>query len=147
MLTGFSGVVQLDSNAPNIASTRCMLYGVPSNGSYSCANADTANGLNPYTGAGLKFLLTAPNTADPANWFSYQYNKYHIPTDFEYVGLKKEFGKGWYMDFKGYTYNYDNGELYANATPLTEVTQAAALANPSLVPGTFVTGVKLTMTA
>jgi iron complex outermembrane receptor protein len=142
VLTGFSGVIQLTSNTPNIASTRCNLYGVPANGSYSCTNADTANGLQPYTGAGLKFLLTAPNSADPANWFSYQYNSYHVPTDFEYVGLKKEFDKGWYMDFKGYTYNYDNAELYSNAVPLTEVTQAAALANPSLVPGTFVTGGK-----
>jgi iron complex outermembrane receptor protein len=140
VLTGFSGVVQLNSNTPNISSTRCMLYGVSATSAYSCTNADTANGLQPYTGAGLKFLLTAPNTADPANWFSYQYNSYQVPTDFEYVGLKKEFGKGWYMDFKGYTYNYDNGELYSNATPLTEVTQAAAVANPSLVPGSIVVG-------
>jgi iron complex outermembrane recepter protein len=147
VLTGFSGVIQLHANTPNISSTRCMLYGVnapgvPATGSNSCLNADTANGLAPYTGAGLKFLMTAPSSSDPANWFSYQYNSYQVPTDFEYVGLKKDIGKGWYLDFKGYTYNYDNGELYTNAKPLTEVTQAAALANPSLVPGTFVTGGK-----
>jgi iron complex outermembrane receptor protein len=147
VLTGFSGVIHLNANTPNISSTRCMLYGVnapgvPATGSNSCLNANTANGLNPYTGAGIKFLMTAPNSNDPANWFSYQYNSYQVPTDFEYVGLKKDIGKGWYLDFKGYTYNYDNGELYSNAKPLTEVTQAAALANPSLVPGTFVTGGK-----
>jgi iron complex outermembrane recepter protein len=147
VLTGFSGVIRLNANTPNISSTRCMLYGVnapgvPATGSNSCLNADTGNGLAPYTGAGLKFLMSAPNANDPANWFSYQYNSYQVPTDFEYVGLKKDIGKGWYLDFKGYTYNYDNAELYSNAKPLTEATQAAALANPSLVPGTFVTGGK-----
>ena len=137
VLTGFAGVIHLNANTPNITSTRCMIYGVSATGAYSCSNANTANGLNPYTGAGLKFLMVAPNTNDPANWFSYQYNSYQVPTDFEYVGLKKEFGKGWYMDFKGYTYNYDNGELYSNAVPLTEVTAAAAAANPSLVPNSI----------
>jgi len=138
VLTGFSGVIQLTSNGPNISSTRCMLYGVSATGAYSCTNADTANGLNPYTGAGIKFLLT--NNSDPTSWFDYQYNHYQVPTDFEYVGIKTEFGKGWYLEGKGYTYNYDNGELYSNATPITEVTQAAAVANPSLVPGTFIVG-------
>jgi iron complex outermembrane receptor protein len=138
VLTGFSGVIHLNTNAPNIASTRCMLYGASATGAYSCTNADTANGLNPYTGSGIKFLLT--NNSDPTSWFDYQYNKYQIPTDFEYVGIKSEFGKGWYLEGKGYTYNYDNGELYSNATPITEVTQAAAVASPSLVPGSVVVG-------
>jgi iron complex outermembrane recepter protein len=140
VITGFAGVLQLNSNGPNISSTRCMLYGVSATGAYSCANANTANGLQPYTGAGLKFLLT--NNSDPASWFDFQYNRYQVPTDFEYVGVKKEFGRGWYLDFKGYTYNYDNGELYSNAVPITEVTQAAAAANPSLVPGSIVVGGK-----
>ena len=138
VLTGFSGVVQLTSNGPNISSTRCMLYGVSATSAYSCANADTANGLNPYTGAGIKFLLT--NNSDPTSWFDYQYNHYQVPTDFEYVGIKTEFGKGWYLEGKGYTYNYDNGELYSNAVPITEVTQAQAVANPSLVPGALIVG-------
>ncbi len=138
VLTGFSGVIHLTANAPNIASTRCMLFGVSSTGAYSCTNADTSSGLNPYTGAGVKFLLT--NNSDPTSWFNYEYNHYQVPTDFEYVGLKSELGHGWYLDVKGYTYNYDNGELYSNAVPITEVTQAAAVANPSLVPGTVVVG-------
>jgi iron complex outermembrane receptor protein len=140
VLTGFSGVIHLNSNAPNISSTRCMLYGVSATSAYSCTNADTANGLSPYTGAGIKFLLT--NNNDPTSWFDYQYNYYQVPTDFEYVGFKSELGKGWYVDVKGYTYNYDNSEEYSNAVPITEVTQAAALANPSLVPGAYVTGGK-----
>ena len=138
VLTGFSGVIQLTSNGPNISSTRCMLFGVSATSAYSCTNANTANGLQPYAGAGIKFLLTAPNSTDPANWFSYQYNTYHVPTDFEYISLKTEFGKGWYLEFKPYTYNYDNVERYDNATPLTEVTAAAAAANPSLVPNSIV---------
>jgi iron complex outermembrane receptor protein len=136
ILTGFSGVLRLNSNGPNISSTRCMLYGVQTG--YTCANANTANGLQPFTGAGIKFLLT--NNSDPASWFDYQYNLYQVPTDFEYVGLKTEFGKGWYLEIKPYTYNYDNGEKYSNATAITELTQAQAVANPSLVPGTIVVG-------
>jgi iron complex outermembrane receptor protein len=80
------------------------------------------------------------NNSDPANWLDYQYNHYQVPTDFEYVGVKSDIGKGWYIDFKGYTYNYDNGELFTNAQPITEVTQAAGLANPSLLPGSIVAG-------
>ena len=140
VLTGFSGVVHLNSNGPNISSTRCMLYGVSASGSYSCTNADTANGLQPFTGAGIKFLMTS--NSDPTSWFNYQYNTYQVPTDVEYVGIKSDMAKGWYLDAKGYTLNYDNGELYSNATPMTDVSQAAALANPSLVPGSYVTGGK-----
>jgi iron complex outermembrane receptor protein len=150
VLTGFAGVVQLNSNGPNISSTRCMLYGAPTDGSYSCAAPTvsvkgtatpvTANGLLPFTGAGLKFLLT--NNADPASWFDQQYNRYQVPTDFEYVSLKTEFNKGWMLEVKPYTYNYDNGELYSNATPMTEITAAAAAANPSLVPGSILVGGK-----
>lgn len=143
VLTGFAGVVQLNSNGPNISSTRCMLYGSSPSSAYSCAAPTvtvsgtptpvTANGLLPFTGAGAKFLLT--NNSDPVSWFDFQYNTYQVPTDFEYVSLKTEFGKGWYLEVKPYTYNYDNGELYSNATPMTEVT--AANANPTTVPGSI----------
>jgi iron complex outermembrane recepter protein len=136
VITGFSGVVHLYSNAPNISSSRCMLYGVSATNAYSCSSNYTANGLLPYTGAGIKFLMT--NNSDSTSWFDYQYNHYQVPTDFEYVGLKSELGKGWTIDIKPYTYNYDNGELYSNATPITEYTNAQVAANPSLVPGAYV---------
>jgi iron complex outermembrane receptor protein len=123
VLTGYSGVIHMDSNGPNISSTRCMLYGVSPTGAYSCTNANTANGLNPNTGAGIKFLLT--NNSDPFSWFDQQYNQYHIPTDFEYVSLKSELSKGWYFEVKPYTYNYDNAELYSNATAIVDSTNAA----------------------
>jgi iron complex outermembrane receptor protein len=116
VLTGFSGVIQVDSNAPGISQTRCQAYGPSATGA---ANAYTCTGaLAPFAGSGIKFLLT--NNADPVNWLDYQYNTYHVPTDFEYVGLKTEFGKGWYLEVKPYTYNYDNAELFSNATPITE---------------------------
>ena len=99
MLTGFSGVVHLNSNGPNISSTRCMLYGVSASNAYSCTSADTANGLLPYTGAGIKFLMT--NNSDPTSWFNYQYNTYQVPTDVEYVGIKSDMAKGWYLDRQG----------------------------------------------
>lgn len=135
VLTGFSGVIHLTSNGPNISSTRCNLYGVPTSGSYNCKNANTSDGLYPFTGAGLKFLLT--DNSDPASWYDYQYNSYVVPTDFEYIGLKTEFGKGWYMEVKPYTYNYDNGEKYSNATPITYATTQADL------PGSIESGGKL----
>jgi iron complex outermembrane receptor protein len=137
VLTGFSGVIQLTSNAPNISSTRCMLYGVSATGAYSCTSANTANGLQSYTGAGIKFLLT--NNSDPVSWFDNQYNTYHVPTDFEYVSLKSTLGKGWYLDLRPYTYNYDNVERYSNATPITDATTL----NTTTVPGSVLVGGKL----
>ncbi|MGD0940248.1 MAG: TonB-dependent receptor [Terracidiphilus sp.] len=145
VLTGFSGVIVVDANTPNISSTRCMLYGASAAGAYSCSYSLFVSGsttatsfLQPNTGAGIKFLLTAPNTADPANWFNYQYNTYHVPTDFEYIGLKTDLGKGWYLEFKPYTYNYDNAERYDNAVPLTD----ASPVNATTVPGSIMAAAK-----
>jgi iron complex outermembrane receptor protein len=120
LLTGFSGVIHLNANTPNISSTRCQLFGALAPYASTCSSTSTSNGLLPYTGAGVKFLMT--NNSDPVSWFDYQYNSYQVPTDFEYVGLKTQFSHGWYLDVKPYTYNYDNGEKYSNATPITEST-------------------------
>ena len=143
VLTGFSGVIQLTANTYGLNPTRCQtIASTPSTlctatTAYNGVTYNTApNGILPYTGYGYNFEMV--NNADPTNWLDYKYNHYQVPTDFEYVGVKSEIGKGWYVDFKWYTYNYDNGELYSNATPITEVTQAAGLANPSLVPGSLV---------
>ena len=135
VLTGFAGVVHLTSNGPNLSSTRCMMYGYEANGPYTCTNANTADGFQPHTNAGINFLMT--NNSDPASWFNYQYNTYVVPTDFEYIGLKTEFGKGWYLDVKPYTYDYDNGEKYSNATPITYATSQSQL------PGSIENGGKL----
>jgi iron complex outermembrane recepter protein len=145
LLTGFAGVLRLNANTPNIASTRCMLFGVSATNAYGCASTTvtvggaavpvTANGLLANTGRGIKFLLS--NNSDPVSWFNYQYNSYQVPTDFEYVSLKSDLGKGFYFEVKPYTYNYDNGELYSNATPITEDNTLAT------VPGSVLVGGKL----
>jgi iron complex outermembrane receptor protein len=113
MLTGFAGVVFLDANTPGFNATRCQIYGVQTG--YTCTGT-----LAPFAGSGLNFYLT--DNSDPNNYLNYGYNKYHVPTDFEYVGLRKEMGHGFRLDFKGYTYNYDNSEVFTNATPITEAT-------------------------
>jgi iron complex outermembrane receptor protein len=120
-----------------------MLYGAAATGAtasnglgctvplYLNGSTTVTNVTQPYTGAGIKFLLT--NNADPTSWFDYKYNAYQVYTDVEYVSLKHQFGKGWYTDFKGYTLNYDNGELYSNATAITDDTPAQAASLPGVV--------------
>ena len=81
----------------------------------------TCNGaLAPFAGAGLNFLLT--DNSDPVNYLNNQYNYYHVPTDFEYVGVHSDLGHNIVLDVKPYTYNYDNSEKYSNATPITYAT-------------------------
>jgi iron complex outermembrane receptor protein len=113
MITGFAGVVWLDANTPNFSATRCQMYGA-ANG-YTCTGT-----LAPFAGAGLNFLLT--DNSDPVNYLNNQYNYYHVPTDFEYVGVHSELAHNIILDVKPYTYNYDNSEKYSNATPITEAT-------------------------
>ena len=113
ILTGFSGVIWLDANTPNFSATRCQMYGAASG--YTCTGT-----LAPFAGAGLNFLLT--DNSDPANYLNNQYNYYHVPTDFEYVGVHSELGHNIILDVKPYTYNYDNSERYSNVTPITEAT-------------------------
>lgn len=117
VLTGFSEVVWVNANTPNFNATRCQMYGAASDPVGHCLASDGKTTL-PYTGAGINFLLT--NNADPHLYLDTQYNYYHVPTDFEYVGLHKELGHNFIFDIKPYTYNYDNSEKYANATPITE---------------------------
>jgi iron complex outermembrane recepter protein len=117
VLTGFSEVIWVDANTPNFAATRCQMYGVTSS-AYNCYISGTT--LYPYTNAGINFLLT--NNSDPYLYLNTQYNFYHVPTDFEYVGLHKEISKNWVFDIKPYTYNYDNSEKYSNVTPITDQT-------------------------
>jgi len=120
ILSGYSGVVWVDANTPNFSATRCQMFGVPTDGSYSCTLAGGPGGLYPQTGAGINFLLT--DNFDPLLYLDTQYNFYHVPTDFEYVSLHKELGHSFILDIKPYTYNYDNSEKYSNATTITEQT-------------------------
>jgi iron complex outermembrane receptor protein len=127
-LTGYSGVIWVDANTPNISATRCQMYGAQTG--YTCTGTNAA-----YAGSGLNFLLV--NNNDPLNYFDYLYNYYHVPTDFEYVGVHSEWGKGWTLDVKPYTYNYDNSEKYSNAVLLSD-TAAIGTQDPNL-PGLAIT--------
>jgi iron complex outermembrane recepter protein len=87
VLTGYSGVIWLDANTPNLSSTRQQLLQFGDN-----------------------YLL---QNTDPTQANFYRYNTYHVPTDFEYVGVNHQFGHNWFLSVKPYTYNYDNSEFYA----------------------------------
>ncbi len=87
VLTGYSGVIWLDSSSPNLSSTRQQLLTYGDN-----------------------YLL---QNTDPTQANYYRYNTYHVPTDFEYVGVNHEFSHNWLLTVKPYTYNYDNSEFYA----------------------------------
>lgn len=88
VLTGFAGVVWLDSNTPNIKGpTRTQIATL-----------------------GYNYLL---QNTDPTQANYYKYNFYHVPTDFEYIGYKKDIGKSWHLDTKPYTYSYYNQQNYA----------------------------------
>ena len=97
ILTGYSGVGLLDTNTPNTKGPTRTQY------------------LAQYN-----YLLqrTAPTRSDYAD-----YNYYHIPSDFEYVGFVMPLGSGWHLDTKQYTYSYYNQQNYAS-TPKTGIISA-----------------------
>ena len=90
VLTGFSGVIWFDANTSGLNPTRCQTLGVPAGSAYTCTGANSA-----FIGAGHNFMMT--DNSDPVNWLDYQYNNYHVPTDFEYVGLRTESGHCWWQ--------------------------------------------------
>jgi iron complex outermembrane receptor protein len=114
-LTGFSGVLWLDTNTPNAKGpTRAQV---------------AANGYN--------YLLQNTDSTQ-ANYAPY--NFYHVPTDFEYVGLRSELAKGWLLDVKPYTYSYYNQQNYGsqpktgaiNLTNCVDVVSKATADSPAV---------------
>jgi iron complex outermembrane recepter protein len=93
-LTGFAGVLWLDTNTPN-------------------TKGPTRAQIAQY---GLNYLLQDTDPTAP-NYF--RYNHYHVPTDFEYVGYSTQLGHGWLLDIKPYTYSYYNAQYYTNTPPKT----------------------------
>ena len=88
-LTGFSGVLLLDTNTPDAKT--------PTRGNI------TLHGRN--------YLLSG----DPTNSLYYGYNSYHVPTDFEYVAYRSSFARGWNVYATPYTMSYNNAQYFANA--------------------------------
>ena len=64
---------------------------------------------------GDNFLMSG----DPASPLNYRFNFYHIPSDFEYVGIKSELGGGWTIDNKAYTLSYYNKQNYNGVTTIS----------------------------
>ncbi len=90
VLTAFTGIIDLATNTPNVKGpTRAAVAQFGDN-----------------------YLLNN-NPADP---LYYNYSFYQIPTDFEYVGLKTELGRGWKLEDKVYTNRYYNHQQYNGAT-------------------------------
>jgi len=87
-LTVFGGLVDLWTNTPNLKGP---------------SRAQIAE-------FGDNYLLSG----DPSLPNYYGYNFYHVQTDFEYVGLHSELGRGWKFDNKLYTYRYWNKQNYNN---------------------------------
>ena len=91
-VTAFASIIDLRANTPNQkGSTRAQVAQFGDN-----------------------FLMTG----DPASPLYYGYNFYHVPTDFEYVGIKSELGGGWTMDNKVYTLSYYNKQNYNGVTTI-----------------------------
>ena len=86
-LTLIGTVVLVDSNTPDSDPTRQQI-------------AD--HGLN-YIMDGNQF-----NRDGTYNSMYFKNYTYHVPTDFEIVTLGHEFGHGWKLETKGYTYSYSN---------------------------------------
>ncbi len=79
--------VLVDSNTPDSDATRAQL---------------AAHGDN--------FLLESNqyNPDGSYNALYYRYYFYHIPTNFEIIDFSKDFGHGWRIESKPYTYSYSN---------------------------------------
>jgi iron complex outermembrane receptor protein len=93
VLTAFTGVVDLASNTPNVKGP---------------TSAQVAQ-------FGDNYLLNN-NPNDP---LYYKFNFYQIPTDFEYVGLNTDLGRGWRLEEKAYSNRYYNHQQYNNGTSIT----------------------------
>jgi len=91
VITGYSGVVHLFGNAPNVSPYRAQ--------------------INAY---GWNYLL---QNNDPTSAFFQAYNTNTVPTDFEYVGIYSSLNHGWQVNVKPYTYSYYNAQYYANDNP------------------------------
>jgi iron complex outermembrane receptor protein len=111
VLTGFAGVVWLDSNTPNNNPTRAQIgkYG------YNFLLTSDFNSAELYpAGSSAGVPGTCVSQANCLFPLNYKFYTYHVPTDFEYVGWTNQWGHGWQTDFKPYTLSYYNAQYYNN---------------------------------
>ncbi len=107
VLTGYSGVVWLDSNTPNNNPTRLQVNTL----GYNYLNSGDNNAAELTSPACAQATFSAIGCQYP---LYYQFYTYHVPTDFEYVDWSKQWGHGWQTDFKPYTLSYYNAQFYNN---------------------------------
>jgi iron complex outermembrane receptor protein len=58
-------------------------------------------------------------SGDPTSPLYYKFNFYHIPTNFQYFGVKSDLGNGWSIDDKTYTMRYHNQQNYNGLTTIS----------------------------
>jgi iron complex outermembrane receptor protein len=72
---------------------------------------------------GTEFNSAYPSTSkyyyDPQFW---RFSVYHVPSFFDIISFAHDFGKGWKLDTKSYTYGYSNHQHYQNNTDQDLVT-------------------------
>jgi len=93
VLTAFTSIVELKSNTPD-------------------TKVPTRAGVAQF---GDNYLMVD----DPTKPNHYKYNFYHIPSDFDYVGLTADLGHGWLIDNKVYTYRYYNKQNFNDPLKLS----------------------------
>ena len=93
VITAFTSVMDLHSNTPDQkGSTRAQIQQF-----------------------GDDFLMTN----DPASPLYYGYNFYHVPTHFEYIGVRTRIARGWTIDDKAYTMGYHNQQNFNSTTTIS----------------------------
>jgi len=83
-----------------------------------------ANKLNPN---GIFVSKAYPNITSSTVTYNAQYwhySAYHVPSFFDIITVNHDFGKGWKLDSKSYTYGYSNHQHYQNNTDQDLVTDS-----------------------
>ena len=66
-------------------------------------------------------MLNADGTYNAQYW---RYSVYHVPSFFDIVSFSHDYGKGWKLDSRSYTYGYSNHQHYQNTTDNDQITDS-----------------------
>jgi iron complex outermembrane receptor protein len=83
------------------------------------ANQLNANGI--FVSSAYPNITSSTVTNNAQFW---RYSVYHVPSFFDIITLDHDFGKGWKLDSKSYTYGYSNHQHYQNKTDQDLVTDS-----------------------
>jgi iron complex outermembrane receptor protein len=138
VLTGFVGIVYLDTNTPNAKGpTRYQLanYGynfINSNDSNIAELSPIAPGDPSQAQSCSNAEITAGTCLFPTN---YHFYTYHVPTHIEYLNWTDELGRGWQINLQPYVYAYNNQQYYNNSYTTISVGSAVDKVNSYLKVG------------